>query len=139
MSVLSLFDLSGKTALVTGCRRGIGRAMAVGLAEAGADIVGVSASLEPDSEVEREVRAVGRPFDGRRCDFAVRSDLYRFIAEVRRDHPVIDILVNNAGTILRRNAADHPDEFWDTVLETNATAGFILAREFGRDMLTRRS
>lgn len=132
MSVLSLFDLSGKTALVTGCRRGIGKAIATGLAEAGADIVGVSAQLQPDSETERQVRATGREFVPHRCDLADRADLYRLLDALDRR---VDILVNNAGTILRRPAAEHPDEYWDVVMQTNATAGFILSRELGRRMI----
>ena len=114
MNVLDLFKLNGKTALVTGSRRGIGKAMALALAEAGADIVGVSASLEAEgSAVESEVIARGRKFRGYACDFGDRKALYAFIEQVKRDFPVIDILVNNAGTILRKPAVEHPDEYWD--------------------------
>jgi 2-dehydro-3-deoxy-D-gluconate 5-dehydrogenase len=74
MSVLDLFRLDGRTALVTGCRRGIGKAMALALAEAGADIVGVSRSLETSgSEIEKQVLALGRGFQGYSCDFADRT------------------------------------------------------------------
>ena len=138
MSILDQFNLSGKTALVTGCKRGIGRAMAVGLAEAGADIVGVSASLEPSgSEIEKEVAALGRSFRAYRCDFGDREKLYEFIRQVRSDVERIDILVNNAGTIFRKPAADHPDEYWDRVIEVNLNAQFVLSREFGREMVAR--
>jgi len=138
--ILDLFKLDGKTAMVTGCKRGIGLAMAVGLAEAGADIVGVSATLEQSgSEVEKAVTALGRKFRGYACDLADRAALYRFIGQVREEAPPIDILVNNAGTILRKPAAEHPDEYWDQVLEVNLSSQFILAREFGREMLARRS
>ncbi len=138
MSVLDRFKLDGKTALVTGCRRGIGRAIAVGLAEAGADIVGVSAQLERSgSEVEREVTATGRSFRGYACDFADRQAVYGLVEQVRAECPPIDILVNNAGTILRKPAAEHPDEYWDRVLEVNLNAQFVLSREFGKDMLAR--
>lgn len=138
MATLDLFRLDGKTALVTGCKRGIGKAMALALAEAGADILGVSASLEAGgSEVEREVTALGRSFRGYRCDFADRPALYEFIRQVRADAPVIDILINNAGTILRAPAAEHPDEYWDQVLEVNLSAQFILSREIGQGMLER--
>ena len=83
MNVLDLFRLDGKVALVTGCRRGIGRAMAVALAEAGADIVGVSRSLETTgSQVEKEVAAQGRRFTGYACDFADRTALLAFLARV---------------------------------------------------------
>jgi len=138
MHVFDLFRLDGKTALVTGCRRGIGKAMAVALAEAGADIIGVSANMEATgSAVEREVTALGRRFRGYACDFSDRAALNEFIRRVRAEFPAIDILVNNAGTILRKPAAEHPDEYWDKVMETNLTAQFILSREIGRDMVAR--
>ncbi len=140
MSVLNLFKLDGKIALVTGCKRGIGRAMAIALAEAGADIVGVSRTLEcAGSEVEKEVRARGRRFKGYACDFADRKAIYAFTANVLAEFPAIDILVNNAGTILRKPAAEHPDEYWDTVIETNLNAQFVLSREFGKRMVSRGS
>jgi 2-deoxy-D-gluconate 3-dehydrogenase len=135
---LNLFRLDGKTALVTGARRGMGRAMAVALAEAGADVIGVSTSLEHSgSAVEADIRAAGRRFSGYACDFADRSALYTFIEQVKADFPVIDILVNNAGTILRKPAVEHPDEYWDKVLEVNLNAQFILSREIGKGMIER--
>ena len=133
------FDLSGRTALVTGCRRGIGKAAAVALAAAGADVVGVSATLEEGSEVAAAVEAHGRSFAAYRCDLGNRAEVHELVAAVRRDHERIDILVNNAGTIARAPAAEHPDELWDHVLEVNLTAQFILARELGRDMVARGS
>ncbi|WP_198673842.1 SDR family NAD(P)-dependent oxidoreductase [Chitinophaga alhagiae] len=136
MSVLDLFSLKGKTALVTGCKRGIGKAMAVALAEAGADIIGVSASLElSGSDVEKEVLATGRRFKAYQCDFGKREALYNFIGTVQKDFPVIDILVNNAGTIMRKPAAEHPDEYWDEVIAINQSAQFILTREIGKQMI----
>ena len=132
---MNLFDLSGKTALVTGCKRGIGKAMAEALAQAGADIIGVSASLEAGSEVEQAVAGFGRKFTPYRCDFSDRKALYDFINTVKSNHSTIDILVNNAGTILRQPAADYPDDYWDTVLEVNLSAQFILSREFGNAMI----
>ncbi len=138
MSVLDLFRLDGKVALVTGCRRGIGKAMAVALAEAGADIVGVSQSLEPTgSEIEREVTARGRRFTGYACDLGDRKALYQFIAQVKHDVPLIDILVNNAGTILRKPAIEHPDDYWDRIIEVNLNSQFILSREIGKEMVAR--
>ena len=137
MGILDKFDLSGKTALVTGCRRGIGRAFAQGLAEAGADIVGVSASLASGSEVEGDVTELGRSFRPYACDFSDRDALRTFIEQVKADVAQVDILVNNAGTILREPAADHPDEYWDRVIEVNLNAQFILAREFGKEMVAR--
>jgi 2-dehydro-3-deoxy-D-gluconate 5-dehydrogenase len=138
MHTLELFRLHGKTALVTGCRRGIGRAMATALAEAGADIVGVSRSLEPGSEVEREVTAAGRRFRGYACDFSQPADVLRFAEQVKAECGVIDILVNNAGTILRKPAAEHPDAYWNEVINTNLNAQWVLSREIGREMVVRR-
>lgn len=132
------FNLAGKVALVTGCKRGIGKGIALGLAEAGADIIGVSASLElHDSNVEKEVHALGRNFKAYQCDFAERDSLYAFITEVKADFPTIDILVNNAGTIIRAPAAEHSDDLWDKVIDVNLNSQFILSREIGKDMVAR--
>jgi 2-dehydro-3-deoxy-D-gluconate 5-dehydrogenase len=140
MAILDLFNLKGKIALVTGCKRGIGKAMAEALAEAGADIIGVSANLElSGSEVEVAVKGLGRNFYAYQCNFNDRDSLKAFCEKVKADHPVIDILVNNAGTILRKPIAEHPDEFWDEVVAVNQTAPFILTREIGRDMVSRGS
>lgn len=140
MSILNNFDLTGKVALVTGCKRGIGKAMALGLAEAGADVIGVSATLESSgSAVEQEVTALGRQFKGYACDFSDRDSLYAFIKQVKADFPVIDILVNNAGTILRAPAAEHGDDLWDKVIEVNLNAQFVLTREIGKEMVERGS
>lgn len=137
MSVLELFKLDGKTALVTGARRGIGKAMAVALAEAGADIIGVSKTQEPaGSDVEREVTALGRKFSAYACDFANRDSVYAFLHALP-SAPSIDILVNNAGTILRRRAAEHPDEYWDQIIETNLNSQFVISREIGKEMVAR--
>jgi 2-deoxy-D-gluconate 3-dehydrogenase len=137
--VLDKFSLKGKTALVTGCKRGIGKGIAEGLAEAGANIIGVSASLEESgSEVEKSVTASGSKFKGYQCDFSNRDALYKFIEQVKADFPKIDILFNNAGTILRKPAAEHPDEYWDKVIEVNLNAQFILTRELGKEMVKRK-
>ncbi|MEH0638225.1 SDR family oxidoreductase [Streptomyces bottropensis] len=136
----SSFDLTGKLAVVTGARRGIGRAMARALAEAGADIIGVSATLEESgSEVEKDVLAAGRSFEALRTDFA-DPDAVRALGEdlAGRERPV-DILVNNAGTIRRAPAAQHPDEDWELVLQVNLTAQFALTRAVGAAMVARGS
>ena len=140
MSILNKFSLAGKTALVTGCKRGIGKAMAVALAEAGADIIGVSASLEAEgSAVAKAVEATGRKFAAYSADFSDRKALYAFIEKVKADFPQIDILVNNAGTILRAPAVEHSDELWDKVVEVNQNAQFILTREIGKEMVARKT
>ncbi|WP_171133478.1 SDR family oxidoreductase [Ruegeria sp. HKCCA6707] len=137
--MLNAFELTGKTALVTGCKRGIGRGIAEALAEAGADIIGVSASLSPDSEVEQAVRALGRKFTSYQCDFSDRAAVLAFAAQVQADGLQPDILVNNAGTIKRKPAAEHPDEWWDEVIEVNLSAQFVLSREIGKGMVARGS
>ncbi len=137
MTILDAFKLDGKTALVTGCNRGIGRAYAYALAEAGADIVGVSEHLSDHGEAAEGIRGLGRTFTSYQCDLADREALFAFIAEAKRNHPQIDILINNAGTIRRSPAAEFPDEYWDHVIKLNLDAQFFLAREFGRDMLQR--
>ena len=138
MAILDLFNLKGKTALVTGCKRGIGKAMAEALAEAGADIIGVSANLElSGSDVENSVTLLGRKFYAYQCDFSNRSSLKQFIEQVKKDHSVIDILINNAGTILRKPISEHPDEYWDEVIAVNQSAPFILTREIGKEMVLR--
>lgn len=138
MSIINSFDLTGKVALVTGCKRGIGKALAEALAEAGADIIGVSASLELEgSTIEKSIQSIGRKFYAYQCDFSKREDLYKFIEKVKNDHPTIDILFNNAGNILRKPVAEHPDEYWDEIIEINQNAQFILTREIGKDMIAR--
>jgi 2-deoxy-D-gluconate 3-dehydrogenase len=134
------FRLDGMTALVTGCSRGIGKAYAVGLAQAGADIIGVSSSLaESGSDVEHQVKTLGRSFRGYACDFANRKAIQDFIQKLRADAKRIDILVNNAGIIRRKPAVEHPDEYWDAVMEVNLDAQFVLTREIGKEMVARGS
>jgi 2-dehydro-3-deoxy-D-gluconate 5-dehydrogenase len=136
--ILDDFRLNGQTALVTGCRRGIGMALTEALAEAGADIIGVSASLQKSGEeVAKRVTALGRKFTGYKCDFTDRNSLHEFARQVTTGGAQIDILVNNAGTILRAPAAEHSDADWDRVIEVNLSAQFILTREIGRQMLAR--
>lgn len=139
-NISRFFELKGKKALVTGCSRGIGKAIAVGLAQAGCSIIGVSRSLpQGDSPLRTAVEASGQPFFPYQCDFSDRNDVYRFLEKVVGEHPEIDILVNNAGTIKRQAAAEHSDEFWDEVIATNLSTQFIITREIGKRMLARKS
>ena len=132
------FDLDGQTALVTGASRGLGMAIAQGLALAGADIIAVSANQPPHgSEIQGLVEDAGRRFVGRPCNFADRTQTYALITWLEREGHNVDILINNAGTIRRAPAAEHTDDDWDAVLEINLTAPFVLARELGRPMLER--
>lgn len=140
MNVLALFSLAGKTALVTGGNKGIGMSMALALAEAGADIIVVSNSIElTGSEIEKEVTALGRSFKAYQSDFSNRPSLHDFIQKVLAENKRIDILVNNAGMILRNPAAEHSDEFWDKVMAVNLDAQFILTREIGKKMIVQGS
>lgn len=133
------FDLTGKTALVTGARRGIGRAAATALARAGADVVGVSASIDGGDQVAAEIAALGRAFRPYRCDLADRRAVHALAQQVEAEVPRVDVLVLNAGTIERRPAVEHADELWDRVLEVNLSSQFVLAREVGRGMVDRGS
>ena len=138
MSVLNLFSLPEKIALVTGCDKGIGKSFALALAEAGAHIIGVSRSLDPaGSDIQKKVEELGRKFYSFRADFSDRASVYAFLSKLKTDHPVIDILVNNAGTIMRNPAAEHSDEYWDQVISVNLNSQFVLAREIGKTMLQR--
>jgi 2-deoxy-D-gluconate 3-dehydrogenase len=134
--ILDRFNLSGKTALVTGSNRGIGQYYAIALAEAGADIIGVSYESNFE-ETEKKVNDIGRNFQSYNCDFSDRKDLYNFIKKVKSDFSQIDILVNNAGTILRNPVSEHSDEYWDKVIEVNLSSQFILTRELGKEMVKR--
>lgn len=140
MSILDQFNLAGKTALVTGCRRGIGRGIAEALASAGADIIGVSASLEASgSAIEKAVTAMGRKFTAHSVDFSDRRAVTDFCARLAAENIIPDILINNAGTIKRKPAAEHDDDLWDEVLEVNLNAQFVISREIGRQMIARGS
>ena len=134
--ILDKFKLNDRSAIVTGSNRGIGQYYALALAEAGADIIGVS--YESDfKETEKMVTGIGRKFKSYVCDFSDRKNLYQFINDVKSDFKQIDILVNNAGTILRKPISEHPDEYWDKVIEINLSAQFILTREIGKLMAER--
>ena len=140
MNILTAFNLSGKIALVTGCNKGIGMGIALGLAEAGANIIGVSASMAASgSEIEMQVTALGRKFTAYQADFSDRNSIYAFLEKLAASGVVPDILVNNAGTIMRSPAAEHSDEYWDRVISINLDAQFLMSREIGKKMLERGS
>ncbi|MFO7445607.1 MAG: SDR family oxidoreductase [Ignavibacteriaceae bacterium] len=134
--ILEKFNLKGKTAIVTGSNRGIGQYYALALAQAGADIIGVSYECD-FSETKKMIEDAGQKLFVYCSDFSNRDSVYEFVRQVKADHKRVDILVNNAGTILRKPAAEHPDEYWDKVIEINLNSQFILTREFGKDMVAR--
>jgi 2-deoxy-D-gluconate 3-dehydrogenase len=137
--ILDAFRLDGKTALVTGASSGIGRAMAIALAEAGADIIAMSRPRDGGDETGKAVTGVGRKYKHYAADLGDRQSVYGAIKKIKSDFERIDILINNAGTIMRKPAAEHPDDYWDRVIEVNLNSQFIITREFGRDMVERGS
>jgi 2-deoxy-D-gluconate 3-dehydrogenase len=132
------FDLAGKLALVTGCRRGIGLAMAEALAGAGANIVGTSLTLDAAAtDVRARIESLGRTFSAYPADLGSESGALDLARTVLADGHRVDILVNNAGTIARAPALEHGDDHWARVIQTNLTAPFVLARELARPMAER--
>lgn len=129
--------LVGKIAVVTGANRGIGHAIALALAEAGADIVGTSRQMSDDESIAKEVRALGQKFFPFACDMKNRAESTALAKKVLSEVGQVDILVNNAGTIRRENIADYSLADWDEVVEVNLTAPFILTQDFGKPMLER--
>jgi len=129
--------LAGKTAVVTGANRGIGRAIALALAEAGADIVGTSRQMSDEESIAKEVRALGQKFFPFACDMKNRTESTALAKQIFQEVGQVDILVNNAGMIRRENIADHTLADWDEVVEVNLTAPFILTQDFGKPMLER--
>ena len=126
------FTLEGKTALITGANKGIGLAIAVAMAEAGANIIACSSSINEGDEVVEKVKAFGRSIDVFKVDLSSRDsiqDLVKFVSNKK-----VDILVNNAGIIRRKPAMEHTDEYWDEVLGVNLDAQFILSREIASQM-----
>lgn len=134
-----LFSLAGKRAVVTGASRGLGRAMAEALAQAGADVVCVSSEKKGTDDTAAAIREAGRNAWQLAADFSKRDEVLALPDAVKREAGDIHILVNNAGTIRRSPAADYTLEDWDTVLHTNLDATFALCQAFGRDMIARGS
>jgi 2-deoxy-D-gluconate 3-dehydrogenase len=130
------FGLTGRLAVVTGANRGIGLAIATALAAAGADIIGVSATIAvTGSATEKAVTGLGREFEAIQTDFADREAVSALANNLAGRPRRVDILVNNAGTIMRSPAAVHPVEDWDKVLEVDLTSQFVLTQRVGAAML----
>ncbi len=133
--ILENFKLEGKQAIVTGASSGIGKAIAIALAQAGADIIAMSRVREGEDETGKTIGELGRNYKHFDADLSDRDSLYRAIEKVKNEFDRVDILINNAGTIMRKPAVEHPDEYWDRVVEVNLNSQFILTREFGKDMV----
>ncbi|CAN7434339.1 2-dehydro-3-deoxy-D-gluconate 5-dehydrogenase KduD [Phenylobacterium sp. LjRoot225] len=127
---MDIFNLEGQVALVTGANTGLGQGIAIGLAEAGADIVAVGRSA-PD-ETARRVAALGRKFYAVSADLSSTEPIGRVIAEAYAAAGRLDILVNNAGMIRRAEALAFSEADWDAVMETNLKVAFFLAQAVAR-------
>ena len=127
---MSPFDLSGRTALVTGANTGLGQAIAVGLAEAGADIVAVGRSAP--SQTARMVEEAGRRLYAIPADLSSIAPLGEVVARAVESAGAIDILVNNAGIIRRADSLDFTEEDWDAVIDTNLKTAFFLSQAVAR-------
>ncbi|OBZ12229.1 MULTISPECIES: 2-dehydro-3-deoxy-D-gluconate 5-dehydrogenase KduD [Bacillales] len=131
---MGLFDLTGKTAIVTGAGRGLGAAIALGLAEAGADVALVTNSTPADKAADA-VRALGRKAITIQADISDRAKLAGIIERTVDELGRIDILVNNAGIIRRTPAAEHSYEDWQDVLDVNLNSVFVLSQLAGKHMI----
>ncbi|MDQ0462335.1 2-deoxy-D-gluconate 3-dehydrogenase [Caulobacter ginsengisoli] len=130
-----MFDLSGKTALVTGANTGLGQAIAQALAGAGADIVAVGRSAPADTEAA--VRAAGRSFLFLEADLTSQAGFAEIVSRCEKEVGAPDILVNNAGTIRRADAVDFSEADWDEVMNVNLKSAFFLTQAVGRGMIAR--
>jgi 2-deoxy-D-gluconate 3-dehydrogenase len=135
MTYKELFDVRGKTALVTGARKGIGFAIASALAEHGASLIVVSSQQTDNDELSKVAAKNGVTYTTFTCDFRSRQDTLDLIEKVK--DMKIDILINNAGLANRAEALDHNDDLWDQTIEIDLTAPFILSREIGKGMAQR--
>ena len=137
MSITGLFDLSGKTAIVTGGGKGIGRQMAEGLAEAGANLVLCARQAERCEQAAAELAELGVKTLGLGCDVRDPDQVQAVVARTAADFGGVDILVNNAGTVWGATAEDMPLEGWQKVVDVNLTGVFLFSQAAGRVMIDR--
>lgn len=135
--MLNRFDLSGKVAIVTGCNTGLGQGMAVALAEAGADVVGVNRSAA--TETHAAITAVGRRFHEIRAELSDMAVLQPVVEEACQAFGQIDILVNNAGIIRRADALEFSEQDWDKVIDLNLKSVFFLSQAVARRFIAQDS
>ncbi|WP_181348173.1 SDR family oxidoreductase [Thalassobacillus sp. CUG 92003] len=131
--MLDSFNLEGKVAAITGPNRGIGRAFALSLAEAGADVALLQRSS--DEEVKKEIEALGRKCEIIPCHLEDSEELKTCIPSVVEQFNRIDILVNNGGIQRRSPSVDFPEEDWDDVINVNLKAVWTLCQQAGRYMV----
>ncbi len=133
----TLFDLEDKVAIVTGASRGLGRAIACGLAEAGADIV--ASDVLDTTDTVHEIKERGRKALGLKVDVSNTSDVDTMVSRTIKDFDQVDILVNNAGILKTNNAEDFDQKDWDNVLQVNLTGQFLCAQAVGKQMIKQKS
>ncbi|HEY0426732.1 MAG TPA: glucose 1-dehydrogenase [Pyrinomonadaceae bacterium] len=138
-TIKELFDLSGRTAIVTGGSRGIGKEMAEGLAEAGASLMLCARRAEWLDETLEELRAKGFNVAGKLADVAVAEDVQAVVDETVRQFGKVDVLINNAGISWGAMPEEMPLNQWQKVLDVNLTGCFLMAQAAGREMLKARS
>jgi NAD(P)-dependent dehydrogenase (short-subunit alcohol dehydrogenase family) len=137
VGVLDRFDLTGRTAVVTGATRGLGRAFAVALAEAGADIVIVGRDAAAAAEVQAQLREIGRQSLIVLADLTSRSEIEKVRDRALERFGSVEVLINNAGTCVHRPALEVTDEQWRQVMEINVDAVWMSCQIFGRHMVDR--
>ena len=135
----STFGLDGKTAIVTGASRGLGQGMAIGLAQAGANIVAVSTRKDNLEGTCAEITALGRTVVPLSCDQTKPEQIESVIQQTQANFDSIDILINNAGTIRRAPAHEYSNDDWQTVIDTNLNGVFRFCRGVGKIMLDQKS
>ena len=134
MHTSALFDLAGKTALVTGGGHGIGRHLSIGLAEAGADVMVTGRKPEPLDEVVAAIEAIGRRAWALRADLSDTQQIDDLLDSAKRLAPRLDVLVNNAGMVWTAPTLDYPMDGWDKVFDLNVRGLFYLSQQVGRQM-----
>ncbi|MGO9607542.1 MAG: SDR family NAD(P)-dependent oxidoreductase [Candidatus Binataceae bacterium] len=139
MADTRMFDLSGKVAIVTGGNGGIGRGIAIGLAKAGAKVAVLARNEERNRETLAELRKIGNPALAAKLDVSRRADLKPAFEAVEGELGPVDILVNNAAFAILKSALEHSDDDWDSVIETNLTACFLLTKYAAQSMVPRRA
>lgn len=132
-----LFNLDGKTALVTGASRGLGQGMAIALAEAGADVAGVG--ISDQSGTKAKVEALGRSYLEIKADLTDKVCVPGIIDQVKEKLGAINILVNNAGAIRRNDILDFTEEDWDEVMDLNLKTLFFLSQAVAKEFIAQKS
>ncbi|MFI8317123.1 2-dehydro-3-deoxy-D-gluconate 5-dehydrogenase KduD [uncultured Kosakonia sp.] len=135
--ILDAFKLTDKVALVTGCDTGLGQGMAIGLAEAGCNIVGVNRKIP--HETAKRVEALGRRFHAIQADLRDQQQLASIVDQAVAKMGHLDILINNAGTIRRCDAIDFSEKDWDEVMDLNLKSLFFLSQAVARQFIAQRS